>query len=237
MESVPGQVSSWAKVDGICDPRKKDDSSWSRPDWAWWGRGELSWGFLVLNSRLLTLDLGKSHIDSPYSSIPSFSSYSISMFLEFWPQPFCSICMPYHLCLASSYSFFKTLAPIPFLQAAISDLLRRTSLWDSVAPDLSLSGLPLTTWHPVLLSTVTRFQHLPGYYTLPGLCICYSLPRMLFLVFFTRHAPTFSRPTTNASPPRGPHSSPRPPLGPAASIPPSSPHLTHGPGWSVCPPV
>lgn len=139
------------------------------------------------------------------------------------------------VCVASSYSSFKTLAPIPFLQAAISDLLRRPSLWDSVAPDLSLSGPHLTTWHPVLLSTVTRFRHLPGYYTLPGLCICYSLPRMLFLVFFTRRTPAFSRPTTNASPPRGPHSSPRPPLGSVASIPPSSPHLTHGTGRSVCP--
>lgn len=105
--------------------------------------GQAARGFLALNGGLLTVNLEKSH--RPARLRQPFSCYSVSIVLEFWPQPFCSICMPYLLHFASFYSSLKTPAPTLLLLEAISDPLRSVSisLWASVA--LSLSGPAMTT--------------------------------------------------------------------------------------------
>lgn len=55
-------------------------------------------GFLALSGRpLRSLGLETPHTDSLYSCGPS-SCYSVSVFPELWPQPFCPVCLPCRLC-------------------------------------------------------------------------------------------------------------------------------------------
>lgn len=62
------------------------------------GGAEGTLGFLAFRVPLPSFGLETPHTDSLYSHSSPSSCCPVSMFLEFWPQPFCPIYVPCRLC-------------------------------------------------------------------------------------------------------------------------------------------